>query len=82
MSWEVEQTKKIPCPCGKGNICMDILGDDWNNIREDTPIICCSECSKKYKIESKYFNPKPGHDYTIYYCVEKNNPETKIKLDL
>ena len=82
MSWEVEQTKKILCPCGKGHICMNILGNDWNDYRNDSPIICCEECSKKYKIEAKYYYPKPAHDYNIYYCVEKNNPKNKIQLDL
>ena len=61
---------------------QEIKGDDWNRIEEETPIIQCEECSKRYKIESKYFNPKPAHEYTVYYCVNKTNPEEKIKLEI
>ena len=82
MSWETIKVNKINCPCGKGTIEKEIKGDDWNRIEEETPIINCDDCSKKYKIESKYFNPKPAHDYTIYFCVNKTNPEEKIKLEI
>lgn len=82
MSWETIRVNKIKCPCGKGTIEQEIKGDDWNRIEEETPIIQCDECSKKYKIESKYFNPKPAHEYTIYYCVNKTNADEKIKLEI
>ena len=82
MSWETIRVNKIKCPCGKGTIEQEIKGDDWNRIEEETPIIKCDECSKKYKIESKHFNPKPAHDYTIYYCVNNNNSEEIIKLEI
>ena len=82
MSWETITTKKVKCPCGKGLIEQDIKGDDWNRIIETEPIIKCDDCSKKYVIESKYFYPKPAHDYTIYYCVNKNDSDEIIKLSL
>lgn len=82
MSWETIRVNKIKCPCVKGTIEQEIKGDDWNRIEEETPIIQCEECSKRYKIESKYFNPKPAHEYTVYYCVNKTNPEEKIKLEI
>ena len=83
MSWEVINTKKIKCLCGKGTITQETIGDDWNRIEDKEPVIQCEECSKKYKIESKFMNPKPHHEYTIYYCVYKENPNSeKIKLDL
>lgn len=82
MSWERINTKTTKCPCGKGIIKMDIYGDDWNRIEERTPTINCQECAQKYEITSEYFNPKPYHDYTIYYCLNKNNKDEKIRLDL
>ncbi len=82
MSWETISTKKIKCPCGKGFIEQETKGDDWNRYEDEIPVILCEDCSKKYKIESKYFCPKPKHDYTIYYCVNKDNENEKIKLDL
>lgn len=82
MSWETIRTNKITCPCGKGTIEQEIKGDDWNRIEEETPVIMCDECAKKYIIKSKYFNPKPAHDYTKYYCVNKNNPEEQIELKI
>lgn len=82
MSWETIRINKITCPCGKGTIEQEIKGDDWNRIEEETPVIMCDECAKKYIIKSKYFNPKPAHDYTKYYCVNKNNPEEQIELKI
>ena len=82
MSWETISIKKVECPCGKGTIEQEIRGDDWNRIEVETPIINCTDCSNKYDIESKYFYPKPKHDYTIYYCVDKNNKDEKIQLNL
>lgn len=81
MSWEVINTKKIKCLCGKGFIKQDIMGDDWNRFEEKTPIIDCVECSKKYNIESNTFTPKPHHEYTVYSCIDKKTKE-KIKIDL
>lgn len=82
MSWETISINKVKCPCGEGTIEQKIKEDDWNRIEEETPIIKCPNCAKKYDIESEYFYPKPKHDYNIYYCVNKDNKEEKIKLDL
>ena len=80
MSWEVINTHSIKCLCGNGTIEQIIKGDDWNRLEEMMPVIKCKECSKKYVVESKYYNPKPGHDYFIYYCVDKDSKE-KIQLE-
>jgi hypothetical protein len=82
MSWEVTNKKSIKCLCGKGSIVQETIGDDWNRHKDKEPIIECEECSQKYKIDSEYICPKPYHDYTNYYCVEKENPSKKITLDL
>lgn len=82
MSWEETSRQEIKCPCGKGKIIKRLLSDDWNRIRDESPKIHCAECSEKYIIESKVYVPKPYHDYTIYYCVEKDNPDNKIQLEL
>lgn len=34
-----------------------------------------------WDIESKFFNPKPAHEYTIYYAVDKVTGEKK-QLDI
>lgn len=39
------------------------------------------ECKNKYKIESKFFNAKPAHEYTIYYAVDEEIGEKK-QLDI
>ena len=80
MSWD-ESERKIKCLWGNGFITQKIMMDDWNRYEEETPIIKCEECKNKYKIESKYMNPKPHHEYTIYYCVNKKTNE-KIQIDL
>jgi hypothetical protein len=82
MSWETFKIEEIECPCGKGKIKQTIKSDDWNRIREEMPVIECEECSKKYNIISTYNTSKPKHEYTVYYCVNKHNPEEKIKLNL
>lgn len=81
MSWEVINTKKIKCICGKGTIIQEIIGDDWNRIEDKQPVIQCEECAKKYTIESKTVTPKPYHERTTYYCVDKKTKE-KILIDL
>lgn len=81
MSWETINTTKIKCPCGKGTIEQKLLGDDWNRYECTVPIIKCDECSKKYTIESKTVTPKPYHEHTTYYCVDKETKE-KIIIDL
>ena len=50
MSWETISTKKIKCPCGKGFIKQETKGDDWNRYEDETPVIMCDDCFKKYKI--------------------------------
>lgn len=81
MSWEVINTKKIKCLCGKGTIVQETVGDDWNRIESKTPNIMCEECSKKYTIKSKTVTPKLYHEHTTYYCVDKETNE-EIELDL
>ncbi|MCL2354939.1 MAG: hypothetical protein FWC68_03560 [Oscillospiraceae bacterium] len=82
MSWEVLNIKEVKCPCGKGKIKKVIKSDDWNRIKEETPYFECNECLERYKIEQEQFSPKPKHDYTIYYCINKKDNNEKIKLDL
>ncbi len=81
MSWEVINTKKIKCLCGKGTIEQNIIGDDWNRIESETPTIKCKECSSKYELTSKNYYPKPKHDYTLYFLKNKETGE-EIQLDL
>ena len=50
-------------------------------IEENTPYFECEECRNKYNTESKFFNPKPAHEYTIYYAVDKVTGEKK-QLDI
>lgn len=58
-------TSKVTCSCGYGSIYQSQYSDDWNRYSDGPVIIDCEICSKKYKIELKYFYPKPYHDYTI-----------------
>ena len=81
MSYELDSEKKAPCACGKGFITLTSYSNDWGQSRESVSIECDC-CKKTHRIESKYFCPKPQHDYHIYYLVEINNPENRIKLDL
>ena len=80
MSWDTTKRTK-PCLCGKGKLVQETRMDDWNRIEENTPYFECEECRNKYNIESKFFNPKPAHEYTIYYAVEKVSGEKK-QLDI
>lgn len=80
MSYEIDAINETKCPCGKGKIKLIFKSNDWNKTKEDV-IIDCEECIKNYDIISKHFNPKPKHDYKIYYCRNKNTGE-KIKLNL
>lgn len=82
MSWEEINRKEIKCPCGKGIIIQRTLEDDWNRYRDDLPKIKCIDCAKKYSIEREPHVSKPYRDYTIYYCVEKDNSKNRIQLDL
>ena len=81
MSYEKDSSMMIKCPCKKGYIILEREISDWGQIKEHDPIIDCDVCSNKYYIESKYVCPKPRHDYTIYYLVDKKTKSKKI-IDL
>lgn len=81
MSYDVVYSRKAPCACGKGAVSLVVSENDWNQTRESVTIEC-EACKKLYRIESKFFCPKPKHEYTVYYMVANSNPEDKIKLDL
>lgn len=81
MSYEVVNVKKAPCACGKGVVTLTVSENDWNQTRESVAIEC-EACKLTHRIESKYCCPKPKHDYTLYYLVEKANPDNKIQLEL
>lgn len=83
MSWE-ETEKKIKCPCGAGEIVQVTKENDWFQTIEETPVIKCPICSKKYRITSKYCTSMhPGHgNWTVYRLVPKTlkrDRETKYK---
>ena len=82
MSSEKMGTTNIPCPCGQGSIYQEHYMDDWNRFDSTSVVIDCDVCSKKYKIKSEHFYPKPYHDYTIYYLVPVDDPQHKIKLNI
>lgn len=82
MSWETCKPNSCICPCGKGKVIQELKSDDWVRHDETFPKIQCKECFKKYEIKEEHINPKPYHDYTIYYCVDKFDKNVKIKLDL
>ena len=50
-------------------------------IKEYGPYIDCEECRKIYDIKSEYYCPKPKHEFTIYYLVNKKTGK-KIKIDI
>ena len=79
MSYEIISTKQINCPCGKGKIEYTLKQNDWFQTKELVEIVC-TDCKMKYEIVSKYYCPKPKHDYTVYYYKNKETGE-KIKLD-
>lgn len=83
MSYEIINEKKQPCPCGNGFIQYICEENDWSQFRENISIQC-TKCQDEYEVKSKYFCPKPKHDYNIYYLVkigeDIDSPNT-IKLD-
>lgn len=80
MSYEIEEIKEISCLCGRGKIKKVSKSNDWNQSKVEVTIDC-EKCIKNYDIICEIFCPKPKHDYTIYYCKDKNTGE-KIKLEL
>lgn len=81
MSYELDFSKKIKCPCGEGIIIYETESNDWGQIREKGPYIKCLKCEKDYKIETEFLSPKPKHDYKLYYLVNNKTGE-KIKIDI
>ena len=80
MSYEIDGIKEISCPCGRGKIKQVSKSNDWNQSKIEVTIDC-EECIKNYEIINEIFCPKPKHDYTIYYCKNKDTGE-KNKLNL
>ncbi|MCM1545501.1 MAG: hypothetical protein NC033_00550 [Clostridiales bacterium] len=83
MSYDIVKEENQPCPCGKGFVNYILEENDWGQFRENV-FIQCDNCQTKYTVQSKYFCPKPKHDYTLYFLVKNgqsiDSPET-IKLD-
>lgn len=86
MSYEVDYTKECKCPCGNGTIKYESESNDWGQTREHISI-CCPICKDNFKIESKYYCPKPKHDYEVHYLVpvgdmsDEERSSKSIKLD-
>lgn len=67
MSWEREKRTKV-CPCGKGLVQWDHEEDDYCRIRDVGFMIACSDCSKKYRIQTFSFSDNK-ESWTAVYCV-------------
>lgn len=81
MSYERDIPTIIKCQCGKGKIIKESESNEWGQIKEYGPYIDCEECRKIYDIKSEYYCPKPKHEFTIYYLVNKKTGK-KIKIDI
>lgn len=79
MSYEVCNSEKISCPCGRGKISKVLKTNDWGRTKEDI-IIECEQCRKKYKIETSIKMLKPYHETVIIHCVEIEKPNNKIEI--
>ena len=80
MSYEKDIPTKVKCPCGEGFIIAESASNDWGQVKEYPPYIECNNCKNKFTIGNEYYNPKPGHDKTIYYLVN-NDTKERIKLN-
>ena len=81
MSYEKNIPVKTKCPCGEGFIIQESKSNDWLQVKDLKLYIDCPTCREKYELKSEYFCPKPMHDVTIYYLIDKNTGE-KIKLNI
>lgn len=74
MSWEKMNQSECPCPCGDGRVFYNNYADDWNRFKSDEPTIDCSECIKKYHIETFGHNTYKGECRSTHYCVSNDYP--------
>ena len=79
MSYEVIREKEVDCPCGKGKVRQVVKENDWFQQKEFFEIQC-DECKEKYRVITETFIPKPKHDVTRYFLIDKDTEE-KIPLD-
>lgn len=85
MSWELMNTYKHPCQCGKGFVVVENYMDDWNRTEEKN-YIHCEDCNNRM-IEKQnqekeinneiaaivdYFNEKYLDQWVDYFSDKKN----------
>lgn len=68
MSYELDSTRKMKCPCGKGYIVEKNYSDDWGRFKNDFSIIC-NDCKEKYHIEKWSYTKPDGEYVSISYLV-------------
>lgn len=67
MSYELENTREVPCKCGAGTIVETEWSNDWNQSKYNINLNC-DECTKHYHIQHKYFN-RSNKAFSIPYLV-------------
>ncbi len=61
MSWEESGKRKMPCPCGKGEVEETNLSNDWGQ-SETRRVMLCEECRERYDYDPRLINDHPGRE--------------------
>ncbi len=61
MSWEEIGKRRVPCPCGKGEVEETDFLDDWNR-SETRREILCKDCKERYIYDPSVIHYHPGNE--------------------
>jgi len=61
MSWEEGEKRRVPCPCGKGEVEETDFSDNWNR-SETRREILCEDCRERYVYDHSVIHGHPGNE--------------------
>ena len=61
MSWEERRRRRLPCPCGKGEVEETDFSDDWNRFETRREVLC-QDCRERYVYDSSVIHGNPGDE--------------------
>lgn len=80
MSWEESGKRRLPCPCGKGEIEEIDFSDDWGRSKTERKILC-DDCRERYVYDSSVIHGHPGNEVERGWVLKSTLESKRRKTD-